>query len=210
MQVRRSDQPALHVEPALRLVGATLDFIALFGGRVIPGDRNQALAASRRVVLSPLHLLLGRSAGTHGGKPRIYPAAWVVVAVGIASLLAPLLERHVAGLSRWLLWTFPVLLGSVLVLVTLVVGADRLKAWRKASRPLPPVGSPNVLLVVMDTVRADHLSVYGYERPTTPTLERLAKRGIRFDNARATAPWTLPSHASFFSGRWPHELGAGG
>ena len=141
-------------------------------------------------------------------SPRIYPAAWVVVAVGIASLLAPLLERHVAGLSRWLFWTFPVLLGSVLVLMTLVVGADRLKAWREASRPLPPVRSPNVLLVVMDTVRADHLSVYGYERPTTPTLERLAKRGIRFDNARATAPWTLPSHASFFSGRWPHELGA--
>ena len=44
----------------------------------------------------------------------------------------------------------------------------------------------------MDTVRADHLSVYGYDAPTTPTLERLAKRGIRFDNARArTAPLDL-------------------
>ncbi|MBV8217148.1 MAG: sulfatase-like hydrolase/transferase, partial [Solirubrobacterales bacterium] len=49
-------------------------------------------------------------------------------------------------------------------------------------------------------------SSYGYERPTTPTLERLAQQGIRFDEARATAPWTLPSHASFFTGRWPHEL----
>jgi len=64
-----------------------------------------------------------------------------------------------------------------------------------------------VLLVVLDTVRADHLSLYGYGRLTTPALERLAKRGIRFDEARATAPWTLPSHASFFTGRWPHELG---
>src|SRR5207302_1043365 len=45
------------------------------------------------------------------------------------------------------------------------------------------------------------------ERPTTPRLERLAKQGIRFDEARATAPWTLASHASFFTGRWPHELG---
>ena len=63
-----------------------------------------------------------------------------------------------------------------------------------------------MLLVVLDTVRADRLSLYGYERPTTPALERLAKRGIRFDEARATAPWTLPSHASFFTGRWPHEL----
>ena len=42
-------------------------------------------------------------------------------------------------------------------------------------------GSPNVLFIVLDTVRADHLSLYGYPRPTTPTLERLAKNGIRFD-----------------------------
>ena len=59
---------------------------------------------------------------------------------------------------------------------------------------------------MLDTVRRDRLSLYGYRRPTTPNLERLAKNGIRFDRARATAPWTLPSHASFFTGRWPHEL----
>ena len=63
-----------------------------------------------------------------------------------------------------------------------------------------------MLFIVLDTVRADRLSLYGYHRATTPTLERLAKRGIRFDAARATAPWTLASHASFFTGRWPHEL----
>ncbi len=63
-----------------------------------------------------------------------------------------------------------------------------------------------MLLIVLDTVRADRLSLYGYRRPTSPALERLAQRGIRFDEARATAPWTLPSHASLFTGRWPHEL----
>jgi arylsulfatase A-like enzyme len=62
-------------------------------------------------------------------------------------------------------------------------------------------------LIVLDTVRADRLSLYGYPRPTSRTLERLAKRGIRFDEARATAPWTLASHATMFTGRWPHELG---
>ena len=72
---------------------------------------------------------------------------------------------------------------------------------------MPPPDAPNVLLIVLDTVRADHLSLYGYRRPTSPTLERLARRGVRFDEARATAPWTLPSHASLFTGRWPHELG---
>jgi arylsulfatase A-like enzyme len=59
----------------------------------------------------------------------------------------------------------------------------------------------------MDTVRADRLSLYGYRRTTTTKLEQLAKRGIRFDSVRATAPWTLPSHANVFTGRWPQELG---
>ena len=87
-----------------------------------------------------------------------------------------------------------------------VFGEDWLKQRRETSRALPPTGSPNVLFIVLDTVRSDRLSLYGYRRPTTPNLERLAKNGIRFDRARATAPWTLPSHASFFTGRWPHEL----
>ena len=99
------------------------------------------------------------------------------------------------------------MLGSVLVLAAVVFGGAWLKTWREDSRPLPSPDSPNVLLLVLDTVRADRLSLYGYERPTTPVLERLAERGIRFDEARATAPWTLPSHASFFTGRWPHQLG---
>ena len=107
---------------------------------------------------------------------------------------------------RWLKLSFPCLLALVLVVAGLVFGGDWLKEWREARRPLPPADSPNVLLIVLDTVRADHLSLYGYQRATTPTLERLAKRAIRFDEARATAPWTLASHASMFTGRLPHEL----
>ena len=78
----------------------------------------------------------------------------------------------------------------------------------RALAALPPAwpGSPNVVLLVLDTVRADHLSLYGYHRPTTPHLDALAKRSIGFDFARSAAPWTLPSHATMFTGRWPHEL----
>ena len=59
---------------------------------------------------------------------------------------------------------------------------------------------------MLDTVRFDHLSLYGYGRDTTPNLVRWAKQGVRFEQARAAAPWTLPSHASMFTGWWPHEL----
>jgi arylsulfatase A-like enzyme len=72
----------------------------------------------------------------------------------------------------------------------------------------PPPAARNVLLIVWDTVRAGNLSLHGYSRPTTPNLERLAARGVYFARAFATSPWTLPSHGSLFTGRWPHELAA--
>jgi arylsulfatase A-like enzyme len=139
-------------------------------------------------------------------NPRIYPEASLVLALGIASQLVAWRARFPVDTRRRLVWSFPGLLALVMIVAGSVFGGDALKRQRESARALPPVGSPNVLFIVLDTVRADRLSLYGYHRPTTPTLERLAKHGIRFDAARATAPWTLASHASFFSGRWPHEL----
>jgi len=55
----------------------------------------------------------------------------------------------------------------------------------------------------MDTVRADHLSCYGYHRRTTPNIDRIAKQGILYENAFSAAPWTPPSHASIFTGEYP-------
>lgn len=65
----------------------------------------------------------------------------------------------------------------------------------------------NVVLIVMDAVRADHLSCYGYNKPTTPFLEELAGNGVLFEGAFASAPWTPPSHASLFTGTYPSRHG---
>lgn len=62
---------------------------------------------------------------------------------------------------------------------------------------------PNVILIVMDTARADHLSCYGYSRKTTPNIDKIARQGVLFENAFSTAPWTPPSHASIFTGKYP-------
>ncbi|NOY38663.1 MAG: sulfatase, partial [Nitrospirae bacterium] len=67
---------------------------------------------------------------------------------------------------------------------------------------------PNVILITMDTVRADHLSVYGYERDTTPNLKRLAEVSSLYSNAISTSDITLPSHASIFTGLYPTSHGA--
>jgi arylsulfatase A-like enzyme len=71
-----------------------------------------------------------------------------------------------------------------------------------------PSAPPPVLLVVLDTVRADRTSTYGYERPTTIQLDALAAAGVVFEDVTASAPWTWPSHASLFTGEAPWVHGA--
>jgi len=71
-------------------------------------------------------------------------------------------------------------------------------AAKKSSRP-------NLIMIVLDTVRSDHLSLYGYGRETTPFLDQLAEQSLVFDNAYSASPWTLSSHATFFTGLWPSE-----
>ncbi|MDP7062531.1 MAG: sulfatase-like hydrolase/transferase [Planctomycetota bacterium] len=77
------------------------------------------------------------------------------------------------------------------------------------STATPPADAPNVLLIVLDTVAAAHLSAYGYERETSPRLDQLASEGALFENNFSAAPWTLPSHASIFSGLLPNNHGTG-
>jgi arylsulfatase A-like enzyme len=67
---------------------------------------------------------------------------------------------------------------------------------------------PDVVLVVLDTVRADHLGAHGYARATSPNYDALARGADLYTAARATAPWTLPSHGSLFTGLLPFEHGA--
>lgn len=78
---------------------------------------------------------------------------------------------------------------------------------RGPARPAKPP-RPNVLLVVLDTTRADYLSCYGYPAPTTPHLDRLAAEGTLYRRAFATDFWTLPSHASLLTGLYPGAAGA--
>ncbi len=88
----------------------------------------------------------------------------------------------------------------------------------KTTPPLPPRAelppaspdAPNVVLVVLDTVRAMDVSTYGYARPTSPEIDRLAAEGALFLDATSPSTWSLPSHASLFTGRYPSSHGAHG
>ena len=133
-----------------------------------------------------------------------------MVALGVAVRLVPLFERHPVLFRRVVQVSFPFALAAVTLLWASLWIVDRSRQSRSAAAPLPAPASPNVLLIVMDTVAAGHLSLHGYKRATSTTLVELADRGIKFDSAQAAAPWTLPSHAAMFTGRMDARILGGG
>ncbi len=140
---------------------------------------------------------------------RLHWSAVLLLSAGMGYQATRLLASREAGVRRVVRWLAPMLLGAVLLVAAGMPGA---RAWRerRVLASLPAAGAtPNVLLLILDTVRASSLRLYGYDRPTSATLERLAAEGVTFGNALSTAPWTLPSHASMFTGRWPHEQSTG-
>ena len=134
---------------------------------------------------------------------------WISVALltlGVAFQLSRSIAARRSGTHAWVRRSAVPL---VVVLALIAVAPMVRQAWseRRALAALPdaPVRAPNVLLIVLDTVRAQNLSLHGYARRTTPWLEELAERSTVFDRAYAPSTWTLPSHGSFFTGRPPHE-----
>ncbi|MED5371836.1 MAG: sulfatase [Myxococcota bacterium] len=95
--------------------------------------------------------------------------------------------------------------------VTEAVAADR-ALLDAALEELPPTqdGGPSVVIIVLDTLRADHLGAYGDDRGLMPTLDAFASEGRVYSEMQSVAPWTLPSHASLFTGVWPIHHGAHG
>jgi arylsulfatase A-like enzyme len=138
----------------------------------------------------------------------LHKGAAMLLALGVGVQAARLGRKRpdwVRGLVR---------VGLPAAAIVALVGGGGFRAWRwwherRAIASLGPAPqSPNVLLIILDTVRAWNLSGYGYARPTTPELDKFMATGTRFDWAFSQAPWTLPSHASIFTGRFPHELQA--
>jgi arylsulfatase A-like enzyme len=75
-------------------------------------------------------------------------------------------------------------------------------------RVVAPRPQPNIVLITIDTLRADHLGIYGHTRPSSPSVDRLAETGLLFERALSAAPWTLPSMASLHTSLYPPEHGA--
>lgn len=140
--------------------------------------------------------------------PRLHPYAALLLAAGVAVQAMRFTAGRPDLVGRAVRSTRTVL---AVTCVVLALGFFGFRWWhvRQAKAQLRPApDAPNIVLIVLDTVRAQSLGIYGNARATSPRIDAFAKTGVRFDHALVQAPWTLPSHASLFTARLPHELSA--
>ena len=155
------------------------------------------------LAISSISLVVAKALmGSLSASHLLLRAAVVLVGGLIAFRLGSSLSLKVASVT----------LGGIFTLLLAGLGKYCLRpsfhAVAAAAGPESSTSKPNIILITLDTVRADHLSLYGYARQTTPNLGKWARRGVVFDNAIAPSSWTLASHASMFTGLLPHQHGA--
>ena len=181
------------------LAGAIVGGATLLATAVIP--RRLTTSAQRVRFAVPIILA---SLGVLWMFRWLAPSAAFVLATGVGvcggSWLALRADRvdRIARRSLPVMGLAPLLVGAGLHLDT--------GRWKAPQPGAHDIAAPNVLLLVLDTVRAIELGLYGFTPSTSPVLDGLGAGGVVFDQAIATAPWSAPSHASLFTGRNPVEL----
>lgn len=136
---------------------------------------------------------------------RLSVLAILLLAGGISSQLFNFLEKREIYIRKGTPW----LAGLVVVIVLVNQGGGWLRERvNTVNLPSAQSDAPNVIVLVIDTLRADHLSSYGYKRDTSPFIDGLSHEGVRFENAISPASWTQPSHASMLTGRYTYETHA--
>ncbi len=155
--------------------------------------------------------------------PRSLEACMAYAAIGLVASFAVWAitrRQRVVSDSRWSdSYSSAAVLGGVVVCALVAVATYHSLRGDAAPMDLPPVSvtaptdigvrpRANVILVSIDTLRADHLSSFGYRRDTSVNLGRLAAEGTKFVHAQSQAPWTLPSHATMFTSLYPSSHGA--
>jgi arylsulfatase A-like enzyme len=139
----------------------------------------------------------------------VHRAAALVLAAGLAIQTGRFIFARRERFWPFSRYSLVGLAGAVVLLASILHGGAWLSGYRFAAlRPPADAAAPNVLLLLLDTVRGQSLSLYGHDRLTTPNIDTYGSTAVVFEKAIAPSPWTLPSHASMFTGRHAGELSA--
>ena len=141
---------------------------------------------------------------------RLTHRSSLLLAVGIAVALGRWVAKRETVVARSLTRTLPYLAAVAVIAFAGIQIGPRWQEHRELSAlPVGPPNAPNVLVIVVDTLRADRLSSYGYARATSPNIDRIAREGVLFENAIAPCSWSYPSHISLLTGEYEYEHGIG-
>jgi len=186
---------------ALLIVFLALGLMLILAGKFWKRLDIESVAIFSYAVLAFMDLLIL--------IPGLYQLASLALAAGISTQIVRVIRKRRDGFQRLVRGTLPLMAGLLLLLSVGVHGASLIREKRTlAALPPPPAQAANLLVITLDAVRAANTSLNGYARQTTPRIAALAERSVAFDRALSTASWTLPSHASIFTGHWYHELSA--
>ena len=199
--------PTLHVSEPIIWISPIVDLI-LFGvltlalwavGRLVPKLRLLQAAIALLTALTLYDWLTVTA--------RLSHLSCLLLAAGVGVALSRWVAKHEIATLKFVRRTFPLVAGAGVLAFAGIQGGHWLLEARAVSKLPAAADAPNVLVIVVDTLRADHLSSYGYARPTSPNIDRIATQGVLFENAVATSSWTFPSHASLLTGRYQYEHG---
>lgn len=137
---------------------------------------------------------------------RLYRLACFILAIGLATVVTRTIRKLEVRALHLFRRAAPWLLATAVMVGVITEAAPHIQEhYATTHLPAAALRSPNILFIVIDTLRADHLSCYGYPRLTTPNIDQLASHGVLFENAIAPSSWSLPSHASLVTGKPVHE-----
>jgi arylsulfatase A-like enzyme len=190
---------------------APVSLAFLCGVAVIPLAILARRGPAKRII--PLMLSLTGWLVLFDVAPPIRGVHWVaqlVLMAGIAMQASNIARKRSMLVMRIVRATIGPLVTAVVLLGVGIPLALRVHEKRVIASLSPSANDvPNVLLLILDTVRAEELSLYGYHRRTSPTLDSLASQGVVYERAYATSSWTMATHASIFTGRLPFETSVG-
>lgn len=195
-----------NAEVAFHVLLTALGIAALW---LVPGGRTKLLVVALILFHWGVYVVANAT-----NRFRVPLLPFFALYVGPLLVGSPRLVR-VAGAARWRmagalasLATFAAIVATPLVRRLLVVLVVLIPFGTSGCRGSRETARPNVVLISIDTLRADHLGAYGYARPTSPSIDALAAAGVLFENALSPSSWTLPAHASLLSGVSPYRHGA--
>jgi len=203
------------------IIGAAAGVLAWLLAAILDRRKERGPEKFRLLVLTALLVILGLPYLALFYLDSVRPAIswreglWRVDAAALAALvICGVLVRRIARLlitrGRVVRASFVVLAAAGLVLAAwqLAFDLNSLVFPRGKGAAKREPGQANLLIIVVDALRADHLSCLGYDRIRTPNIDRLAEEGVLFTQCISQAPWTLPSLGSLLTSKYPSQHGA--